>query len=332
MEGMIFKVVPDAGARLAQLQSGETDVIPVQPEQITTVEADSNLNIYNFQDDGYEFIGLNLANPENAQPGRDEDGNLVEQDPHPILSELAVRQAIAHSLDYQTIIDQVYLGQGYQLAANVLPTIPWAFEESIAPYEYDKELAAQILEDAGWVDDDGDGIRSKDGRTLTLGLVTNAGNTTREDLGVLVQAQLTEVGFEINYEALEFGTLVENLLAQNFDMVIIGWTNTGTDPNDDNLWKAEYDTPGSGLNFVSYHNEEVEQLLDQGLSVVGCSTEERAPFYKQIQQIIHDDIPYVFVSGGVGNTGYSDRWEGIDPGAVSFYWNVHEWYLRELQP
>ena len=66
-----------------------------------------NLNIYRFEDDGYDYIALNLANPENPKPGQDENGALVEQDPHPILSDLAVRKAIAHTLDYQTIIDSV---------------------------------------------------------------------------------------------------------------------------------------------------------------------------------------------------------------------------------
>jgi peptide/nickel transport system substrate-binding protein len=248
------------------------------------------------------------------------------------LSDLAVRQAIAHSLDYQVIIDQVYLGQGYRLAANVLPSVPWAYDDTIASYEYDLELAVQILEDAGWVDDNSDGVRSKDGKTLSLNLITNAGNTTREDLGVLVQDQLTKAGFEINYEILEFGTLVESLLGQTYDMVIIGWNGLGTDPNDDTVWHSNYDTPGSGLNFVSYQNPEVDRLLEEGVKVVGCATEERAPFYKEIQQIIHDDIPYVFVTGNVGNTVYTNKWEGIKPGPQSFYWNAHEWYLKSLQP
>ena len=64
----------------------------------------------------------------------------------------------------------------------------------------------------------------------------------------------------------------------------------------------------------------------------GCSTEERAPYYKEIQQIIHDDVPYVFISGGVGDTGYRNRWAGIDPGPWSFYWNVHQWYDTTLTP
>lgn len=330
MDGMIFKEIPDAGARLAQIQTGEVDYLGVQPEQLTTLELDSRLEVYKFKDDGYSYIGLNLADPANPQPGLDEEGNVVDQDAHPILSDRQVRLAIAHALDYETIISRVYLGQGYPLASNVLPAVEWAYDESIQPYAYDAELAASILEEAGWVDSDGDGVRENaDGDTLTLRLQTNAGNTTREDLGALVQDQLNAIGFDIQFEAIEFGTLVGELLGQTFDMVIIGWTGLGTDPNDDVFWRLQFDTPGSGFNFVSYSNERVDELLQQGLSIPGCDTAERAPYYKEIQQIIHDEIPYVFVTGSIGNQGYNTRWDGIEPGPWSFWYNLEKWSLTE---
>ncbi|MCB0083623.1 MAG: hypothetical protein KDE47_21940, partial [Caldilineaceae bacterium] len=225
-----------------------------------------------------------------------------------------------------------YLGRGYQIASNVLPAVEWAHDAGIQPYEYDTELAAQLLEDAGWVDSDGDGVREKDGVKLALTLKTNAGNTTREDLGVLVQDQLNSIGFDIDFQAIEFGALVGELLGQTFDMVIIGWTGLGTDPNDDSFWHTKYDTPDSGFNFVSYHNPEVDKLLEEGLAVVGCAAADRAPFYQQIQQIIHDDVPYVFVTGSVGNVGYRTEWAGQDPGPWDFYWNIETWFDTTLQP
>ena len=336
MDGWIYKIVPDPGARLAQLQTGELDLIGVQPEQLTTVQLDSSLNLHTFKDDGYSYIGLNLANPENPQAGQDEEGNLIEQDPHPILGDLAVRQAIAHALDYETIISKVYLGQGYQIASNVLPAVGWAHDPSIQPYAFDTELAARILEAAGWTDSDADGVRecngcstAEQGATLKIKLQTNAGNTTREDLGALVQDQLNSIGFDIQFEAIEFGTLVQELLGQTFEMVIIGWTGLGTDPNDDSFWHSKFDTPGSGFNFVSYQNARIDELLEQGVSVPGCAPEDRAPLYQEIQQIIHDDIPYVFVTGSVGNTGFSGKFNGTDPGPWSFYHNIQTWSLAE---
>lgn len=329
IDGWIYKVVPDPGARLGQLQSGEVDYIEAQPEQLTSIELDPNLNLFKFKDDGYSYIAMNLANPENPQPGQDEEGNLVEQDPHPILGDVQVRKAIAHSLDYDSIINKVYLGQGYRIAANVLPAIEWAYNNDIEPYQYDLEMAAQLLEEAGWVDEDGDGVREKEGKPLALRLSTNAGNTVREDLGVLVQDQLNSIGFDITFEAIEFGTLIEDLDNQTFDMIIIGWTGLGPDPNDDAFWHTQFDVPGSGFNAVSYHNPEVDELLEQGVSVPGCSIEERGPIYKQIQELIHEDVPYIFVSGTVGNTAYNKKWQGVDPGPWLFYHNIEQFSLAQ---
>jgi peptide/nickel transport system substrate-binding protein len=125
------------------------------------VEGNPDITVFSANDDGYDYIGLNLANPANPQPGKDENGALIAQDPHPILNDLNVRKAIAHALDYQTIIDSVYLGRGYQIASNVLPAVEWAHDPSIAPYAYDQDLAGQLLEEAGWVDSNNDGIREK---------------------------------------------------------------------------------------------------------------------------------------------------------------------------
>jgi peptide/nickel transport system substrate-binding protein len=215
------------------------------------------------------------------------------------------------------------------MAANVLPAIEWAYDDTLEPYPYDPDQAQQLLEEAGWVDGDGDGIREKDGQTLSVNLVTNAGNTTREDLGVLVQDELKAVGFEINFEAIEFGTMLELMDNQTFDMVIIGWTGIGSDPNDDAFWHTSQDVPGSGFNFVSYQNAQVNDLLQQGVSVPDCDPEKRAPFYKQIQQIIHDDVPYVFIAGTVSNVGYSSRWQAINPGPWLFYHNIEQYSLTQ---
>ena len=333
MDGMIYKVVPDPGARLAQLQSGEVDSTGLQPEQLEVVEAATNLNRFRFFDDGYTYIGLNLADPNDPLAGQDEDGNLVEQTPHPILSDRNIRLAMAHALDYDSIIESVYLGQGYQIASNVLPAVSWAHDDSIEPYAYDPDLAVQILDDAGYVDVDGDGFReTPDGEPMVLELLTNSGNTTREDLGVLVQDQLGAIGLKIDFQAIDFGTMVDLMLGQNYDMVIIGWTGLGADPNDDSFWHSKFDTPESGFNFVSYNNPEIDRLLDEGVAVVGCAPADRAPIYQEIQQIIHDDIPYLFVTGSVGNWGYNAEWGNVDPGEWSTFWNLETWFSKALQP
>ena len=332
MDGIIVRVVPDAGSRIAQLQSGEIDYLEVQPNQIATAEQDPDLTRFQYNDDGYNYIGLNLADPANPQNGRDEEGNLIPQDPHPVLGDVRVRQAIAHAIDYQSIIDNILLGQGYPMAANVLPVIEWAVNTDLSPYAYDLEAAQALLEEAGWVDSNGDGIREKDGMEMKLGLITNAGNTTREDIGVYVQDQLKQIGINVDFQALDFGTVLEQMDAQTYDMYILGWTNIGSDPNDDVFWSSAFDVVGSGFNNTSYQNARVEELLVEGYSVPGCAPADRAPIYKEIQQIIHEELPYIFLGGRVANAFYNKDWQNVDPGSWNFNWNIHNWYKQSLQP
>lgn len=332
LDGTILRVVPDPGARLAQLQSGEVDFLEVQPNQIAAAEQDPDLARFRYDDDGFLFLSFNLADPGNPQPGRDEAGNLLPQDPHPILGDVRVRQAIAHAIDYQSLIDNIQLGQGRLMAANVLPMIDWAVNQELQPYAYDLDAASALLEEAGWIDSDGDGIREKEGVALNLSLLTNAGNSTREDLGVYIQDQLKQIGVNVDFQALDFGTVIERWLGQTYDMVISGWTGVGGDPNDQVFWSSEFDAPGSGFNAGSYQNARVEDLLVQGYSVPGCAPADRAPAYQEIQQIIHDELPYIFLSSSVGNIFYNQDWTNIEPGAWNFRWNLPNWYKQSLQP
>ena len=329
LDGWTLRVIPDRAERLTALQSGEIDSLTLSPAELTAVALDPSLHIYKYRDDGYAFLALNLADPNTPQPGLDETGAALAQTPHPILGDVRVRQALAHGLDVQAIIRKAYLGQGYPLAANVLPSIGWAYNQAIAPYTYNPIQAQLLLTAAEWVDENGDGIREKAGEPLVLRLFTNEDSQTRIDAGQLVAEQLSALGFSIQFQTLPFDQLVNELLHQQFDMALIDWTGLGRDPNDSRLWQRSADLPGSGFNFVSFANDRVEALLAAGLSVPGCDPAQRAPFYKEIQQIIHDELPYLFLAGSVGNIGYSQRWLGIAPGAWDFEWNVEKWSLQE---
>jgi peptide/nickel transport system substrate-binding protein len=331
-ERLIFHIEPDPTARFARLLEGSVDVAPVAVSQMTSAQADPNVDLYSANLDSYDFIALNLANPENPQPGLDDAGNRIVQDPHPVLADPSVRQAIARALDYKTIVESIYLNRGYQITSNVLPIIPWAHDVTIDPYTYDPNGARQLLEGAGWIDTNNDGIRERGTTSLVLGLLVVAGNTVHEQLAGLVEDQLDSVGFGITITPVDAAALATGLLSQRYDMAITGWTELGSDPNDDWLWTSQHDRPSSDFNFVSYQNVEVDRLLEQANSVPGCKPEDRAPLYKQVQRLIHDDLPYIFISGAVGDTGYRQELGGVEAAAWDFFWNIQDWYKIAPQP
>jgi peptide/nickel transport system substrate-binding protein len=329
---VVLHIEADQTERFARLLDGGVDVAPVAPSQMTSAEADPNVLIYRANLDGYDFVAINLANPKNPQPGVDEAGNRLVQDPHPVLADRSVRQAMALALDYDTIIESIYLQQGYRITSNVLPIIPWAHDVAVEPYLYDPNAARQLLESGGWIDTNNDGIRERGQTPLVLELIVVAGNTIHEQLADLVQDQLNSVGFDITVTPLEATALAAQLLGQRYDLAVTGWTGLGSDPNDDWLWASSHDRPASDFNFVSYQNPEVDRLLAEANRVPGCRPQDRAPLYKQIQRLIRNDLPYIFISGAVGNTGYRQDLGGIEPAAWDFTWNLYDWYRTAPEP
>jgi peptide/nickel transport system substrate-binding protein len=328
IDGMIVKIVPDPAGRLIQLESGDVDFIRPEPVQLATVQAQTGVKVYSYPSPSFDFLLLNLADPANPQPGRDAEGALVPQIPHPILGDLNVRKAIAHSIDYDAVIDGIYLGRAYRIATDVLPATEWAHNAAVEPYTYDPDMAQGLLEEAGWTDTDGDGIRDKDGRPLRLTLFARTGRQVPESLAVLLQDQLKQVGIDVQVLMLDFGALVESLLAQEYDMAILGWS-VSSDPNNNTLWESQSDLPTQGYNFTSYQNPRLDELLVAGYSAPGCRPEDRAPIYYEIQQILHDDVPAIFLAGLLGDLAYRDRWEGFDPGPWGYLYNIHQWQVRQ---
>lgn len=336
------RVYADQASEFAALLAGETDTASrgVGNQYVSVVEgqvaAGSGLNLTKFFDNGYLFLAFNLANPENPQNGWDDlDGDgaytagepPLEQDPHPILSDPAVRLAIANAVDYQGIINQVAFGQGAPIVANTWPSIEWAYNTDIQPRTQDLEAAQAILDEAGWVDSDGDGVREKDGRRLAFSIMTNAGNETRENIGVVLKDTLDAIGFDVTLDYIEFGAMVGRLVGQTYDAVIVGFGGGPPEPDDSNQFSYLNDEVGAGFNFVSYYNPTFEENLTAGKSVPGCAEEDRAPFYKANQEEMFNDLPYVFLYVDLRNGVWQNRLNNYDPNTWNRWYNIEQWYV-----
>jgi peptide/nickel transport system substrate-binding protein len=326
MERMVFRIVPNAEERLSLLLSGALDETPLTPDQLIPLLDAPQIKVASGAIDAYDFIAINLASPASPQRGLSDEGVLLFQDPHPLLSERAVRESMAHAIDYRGIVSAIYLDQAYPLAANVLPIVPWAFDASLEQRTYSPDLARSILENSGWIDINRDGIREKDIHALRMSLIVPESNPYYTRIAEIVRDQLNSVGFDIRMQSLAPSVFTRQLLSQRFDLALSGWTDFGVDPDDHELWQAATDRPGSGFNFVSYQNQRIENLLEQGLTMRGCQPQDRAPIYREIQQILYNDLPYIFLAGIVQNIGYTSQWGGIAPGPWDFHHNVQTWY------
>ena len=159
---------------------------------------------------------------------------------------------------------------------------------TLDPYTYDPEAAMALLEEAGWVDSDGDGVREKDGVPLAFTIAYSSILQMFESEALIIQDQLNQIGFDVSVEHYEWGNYLEEIyFGQKFDATpMTNSDGAAAEPNTFmSLMLSRQDVPGSGNNITSYVNPEMDALIDQARSVAGCAEEERAELYDEIQRI-----------------------------------------------
>lgn len=337
-DGYIVRVLGDQTIQIETFLAGGIDVSdyipPDRASDVRAAAAAGDLNSFTYSPGGFwDYIGLNLANPDNPQEAFDEEGNPIPQDPHPIFADVRVRRALAMAIDVDSIIQGAVFGEGSRMQSIYAPDT-WPYDENVPFYDYDPEAAAALLDEAGWIDDDNDpstprvaqgAMYAEDGTPMTFTLYTNQGNTRRTAIGQIVQDQWGAVGAGVQFQTIDFNVLIQLLDGQTYDAVIIAWTHTFPYRGDQSqLWATTSDTFG-GSNFTSYHNAEVDELLQQASTVPGCGTADRKALYSQIQQILHDDSPYVFLYSVNGLYAWQTDLQGVDPYPSQLYWNLASW-------
>jgi peptide/nickel transport system substrate-binding protein len=335
-EGYIYVNLPDANVLVESFIAGETNVIDGPAVARRQEVRDSGAQVYDYPGNAWDYLAFNLADPNNPQNGLDANGNPIDQGNHPIFGDVRVRSAIAQAVDVDAIIDAAVFGEGERMTSFIIPA-SWAYNSELPPIAFNPEAAAALLEEAGWIDDDNDpstprvasgAMFAEDGAALTFTLYTNEGNTRREAIGVVIQDYLAQIGIQVDFQTIEFNTLLDIMDSQTFDTFILGWRNGyPDDPDATQLFSPASDVVGAGSNMTSYSNDAFMELNNQAKSLAGCDPAERAPLYYQMQEIFQQDLPYMplFAINGMYAAGANVN--GFDPYPSQMFWNVDTWTI-----
>lgn len=326
LERWEFQVIPDPIAQLQAMIDGTADWLELAPSQVSQVQSQAGLQVYSALADSLTFVALNLANSGQPQPGRNADGTLLPQEPHPILGDHRMRQALAQAIDYDRLLHETGGATLQLLRSYLLPIIPWAYHADLPTPGYDTTQAQRLLDELAWRDSDGDGVRDRSGMPLSLSLLTNSDNELRTQLALLLAQQWKTIGIDIRFEPQPFDAVADRLLSQQYDMVLIGWDNLGPEPANSDFWHSRYDAPGDGANFVSYQNPQVDEWLDGARREPTCDTAVRGKLYRQVQQQIAADLPYILISGQFKQWAYANTWQELTPFPWRFDYNSHRWW------
>jgi len=336
--GYIYKVVPDQNVLIEQFLAGETNVIDgpavTRRGDIQAAADAGDAQVYNFPGNSWDYLALNYADPTNPQNAYDDQGNPIDQGHHPLFGDPRVRRAVALGIDVDAMIEGAVLGNGARMASTIVPA-SWAYDDELPLIAQNVEEAAALLDEAGFVDHDSDpttpriaqgAMYAEDGTPLRFTLYTNEGNSRRGTIAILVQDQLKQLGFEVDFQAIDFNTLLDIMDGQTFDAFILGWRNGyPDDPDGTQLFASTSDVVGSGSNNTSYNNPTVDELMQQARTLPGCDPAARAEIYHEIQKVMQEDLVYVPLFVINGQYAARSSVDGFGPYPSQLYWNVDTW-------
>jgi len=341
-QGWVFKVVTDQVVQMEQFFAGELSFVDSVPQanraDVKARGAAGEFQTFETPAGTIRFLSLNIADPSNPQDGLDEDGNVIDQGHHPILGDVRVRQALNYGMNFDEINEGAFFGTGVPVASHVRPT-DWSFPEGLEPYPFDPDAAMALLDEAGFTDGDGDGVRecngceyAEEGAPLALTVKTNAGNTSQEALYTILQDQWNELGFDITLEFVEFGTLVSEFTAQTYDAIGVFWgLATPANPNGiADIFLPEADVVGAGYNTQSFNNPRLNQLIAEARNLPGCDVETRKAMYGEAYQILRDESPWIWISTGNVLLAAQTNVENWAPRAGGSRWNIDAWTIAEM--
>lgn len=294
----------DASAKAMALQSGQLDIAEnvTNINDLNTLREDPNFTVTIASGVRTGLAHMNVA-----------EGKL--------LSNKTLREAVQMALDDETMCS-VIVGGLYTSGYSVLPSnLEYGYENLTDPYSYNQEAAVELLDEAGIVDTNGDGIRELDGQEVVLHYVTYE-NRCLDDFAEAIQQQLAEIGIGVDLEIGDSARQWDSYQSGDFDLNGSNWTTVGTgDPTE---YLAAWCST-SGSDYCGYQNDEYDQLFNQ-LSTT-FDEDARRDIIQRMQQILIDDA--VVIVHGYYNSSMISRNSTIGGAAIhtaDYYWLTTEIY------
>lgn len=309
LDRYVVRVIPDLATMFLELKAGGLDLMGLTPIQYKRQTGDSffqeNFRKYRYLANAYTYLGYNLLEPK--------------------FQDRRVRQALSYAIDKEEIIKVVLLGLGVAATGPYKPGL-WFYNPDVKKYPHDPARALALLKEAGWEDRDGDGILDKNGQPFEFTVITNEGNSLRHRTAVIIQERLKKIGIRMKIRVIEWSAFINEFIdKKNFEATILGWT-TGFEPDQYDIWHSSK-TGKKELNFISYKNAEVDELLEAGRRTF--DPEKRKAIYRRFQEILAEEQPYTFLYVPEALPIVHARIHGIEPSPLGITYNFDRWYVPE---
>jgi peptide/nickel transport system substrate-binding protein len=307
LDRVVTRIIPDMATMFMELKALNIDYMTLTPlqwrRQTNTAFFKKNFRKYKYLAFMYTYLGFNLKSD--------------------LFRDRRVRQAIAYAVNTRQIIKGVLLGQGEPTAGPYKPGT-WPYNTRLKPYPYDPARAARLLAAAGWKKGAG-GRLYKNGRPFEFTLITNLGNESRKNTALIIQHQLKKVGITLKIRILEWTTFLKDFINPGrFQACLLGWT-VPPDPDSYNVWHSSSIDKKNRLNFINFRNAEVDRLLVEGRHTLDQA--KRKKIYDRFQEILHQEVPYVFLYVPYSLVILNHRFKNIKPAPLGIGYNFIRWWV-----
>ena len=282
LEAVVYRPITDANTRTAEMLAGGIDVMVEVPPVALSEFQGGGFNIVEQAGPHVWFLILNAK-----------EGPFADK---------RVRQAVNYAVNKSALVEEVLEGTAEVAAGPTPPAFAWAHNEELEPYPYDPDKARELIAEAG-----------VEGAELTF-YVTEGGSGMLDPvaMGTAIQADLEAVGFDVSIETYEWNTFLGEVnpgLEGKADMAEMAWMTNDPDTLPFLALRTAAWPEEGGFNSGYYSNPEVDRLLEAAR--VSTDQEERARLYKEMQTIVQEDAPWLFVANWKQNAVTSDRVENF---------------------
>ena len=303
LEAIEFRFFPDYTSAFSAFQAGTVDgVSRIVPQDLTAAQASQDMTVFTAPLAGESFVYFNLSSPT-----------------APFLTDKRVRQALSLALDRPKLIDEALNGQGVPADGPFMPGT-WAYAPQQLP-QPSLQQAAQLLAEAGWADNDGDGVRDQNDLPLSFELVGD-----NEAVLQALASQWRQIGVDARPKVVDITSLAtESLSPRRFDAAVTHWQLSG-DPDPYPLWHSTQIE--NGQNYTGWSNLPADLLMEQGRAVTDPGL--RLQLYSEFQKIFAAEMPALPLYFDVYSYGVSNQVKGVRIGRLNWPWErfrtTNEWY------
>lgn len=337
IERIVWQIVENTDTTFIQFRSGGLDTISIAPEYFSLLKQEENRGKFKIYTGGPElsttFLVFNLNQAKNSQ-----NQPLVDPIKSRWFNTLEFRQAVAHAINRQRLLNNLFQGLGEPQNSPIYKQSPYYLspEQGLKVYDYNLQTAKQLLQKAGFKYNAKGQLLDADGNRVRFTMLTNSGNKLREAIGSQIKQDLSKIGMQVDFNPINFNTMIEQVYTRRqWDSYIGKIGGGGVEPNGGantwtttgglhtfNLASQPGEPPLIGWKVADWEKK-IEELYIQGASEL--DENKRRAIYAQSQRVTQENLPFIYLVNPLSMEAVRDRIEGIKYSALGgAFWNLHE--------